>query len=153
MPGLQVFVGFPKTYRDHTAQSNQDRVLYTRERLMKIAVEATRRGSIFSVEDRMGLISDELACAKAGLTKITDALELIHLFKDEKECWYLQFSTSLNHQYPDSVWVTIAIGLAEIQSIWWEYPEILKDLHHFMQVRSLQTSIMPSVFFRRCSIP
>lgn len=62
-----------------------DRVQYSGERLAKIAQEATKKTSIVSVEDRMGLINDTVALAMASLTKTSDALELIKNFSWEKQ--------------------------------------------------------------------
>lgn len=65
-----------------------DRVLYTPERLSKIAAEATKEDSIFSLNDRLGLVQDAMALSKAGLLKLSGALTLVDIFKNEKECMY-----------------------------------------------------------------
>jgi len=64
----------------------KDRVLYTPERLAKIAQEAAKDNSIFSLEDRMGLVYDAMALSRAGLAKLSSALTLVDLWKNEKEC-------------------------------------------------------------------
>ena len=63
-----------------------DRVLYTPERLTAIAAEAAKERSTFSLDDRLGLVHDVFALAKAGLAKASSALTLVDLWKNEKEC-------------------------------------------------------------------
>ena len=63
-----------------------DRVLYTPERLVLIAKEAAREGSVFSLNDRLGLINDTMALSKAGLAKLSSALTMIDLWRGETEC-------------------------------------------------------------------
>ena len=63
-----------------------DRVLYTPERLVLIAKEAAREGSVFSLNDRLGLMSDTMALSKAGLAKLSSALTMIDLWRGETEC-------------------------------------------------------------------
>lgn len=69
-----------------TADRALDRVLYTPERLEKIAKEAAKENSVFSLNDRLGLVHDAMALSKAGLTKISSALSLVEKLKHEKEC-------------------------------------------------------------------
>lgn len=61
-------------------------MLYTPERLSKIADEAAQVDSPFSVDDRMGLVYDAMALSKAGLSKLSSALTLIDKLRNEKEC-------------------------------------------------------------------
>ena len=63
-----------------------DRVLYTPERLAKIATEAAKEDSIFSLNDRIGLVHDAMALAQAGLAKVSSALNLVDVLRNEKEC-------------------------------------------------------------------
>lgn len=64
-----------------------DRVLYEPSRLAKIAEEAARDNSIFTLNDRLGLVYDCVALSKAGLAKVSTALTLIDILgKTEKEC-------------------------------------------------------------------
>lgn len=60
--------------------------MYTPERLAAIAKEAAKPDSIFTFEDRIGLINDAPALAKAGLIKVSSMLTLIENFRDETEC-------------------------------------------------------------------
>ncbi|KAK7015031.1 aminopeptidase 1 [Favolaschia claudopus] len=88
------------------------RVLYTPERLAKIAAEASKDNSIFSLDDRMGILYDVNALSKAGLAKISDALTVMELLgSNEKE--YL-------------VWSTIAESLGGLTSTFWESPETVE---------------------------
>lgn len=63
-----------------------DRVLYTPERLSKIAAEAAREGSSFTLDDRIGLLYDTFALLKAGLVQVSSALDLVETLRNEKEC-------------------------------------------------------------------
>lgn len=64
-----------------------DRVLYEPERLAKIAEEAAKGGSVFTLNDRLGLVYDSIALSKAGLAKVSSALTLLDILgKNEKEC-------------------------------------------------------------------
>lgn len=62
------------------------RVLYTPDRLIKIAAEAAKENSAFSLDDRMGLAQDAFALSKAGFAKLSSALTLVDLWKNETEC-------------------------------------------------------------------
>lgn len=62
-----------------------DRVLYTPERLISIAKEAAKENSVFSLEDRIGLVHDALALARAGYLDVSAALSLYDVFRNEKE--------------------------------------------------------------------
>ncbi|KAJ6557958.1 peptidase family M1-domain-containing protein [Mycena capillaripes] len=81
------------------------RVLYSPERLKAIGVEAAKEISAFSVEDRVGLVNDAIALAKADLLKMSNALALIYALRSEKEC--------------------------NLSSIWWEDERIVKLLNTF----------------------
>lgn len=76
-----------------------DRVLYTPERLGKIAVEATRENSVFSLNDRVGLVQDAMALSKAGLLKLSGVLTLVDVLKHEKESTFHAriFSSKCSH--------------------------------------------------------
>jgi aminopeptidase 2 len=63
-----------------------DRVFYTPERLTKIAIEAAKHDSYFSLNDRIGLVHDAMALSKAGLAKLSSALTLVDVLRNEKEC-------------------------------------------------------------------
>ena len=62
-------------------------MLYPPERLAAIAKEAAKpEGSLFTFEDRIGLINDSPALAKAGLVHLSSTLTLIDNFRNETEC-------------------------------------------------------------------
>jgi aminopeptidase 2 len=64
-----------------------DRVLYEPKTLTKIAEEGAKENSVFSLNDRMGLVYDTVALSKAGLADVSSALTLIDILgKKEKEC-------------------------------------------------------------------
>jgi hypothetical protein len=66
-----------------------DRVLYTPERLAKIADEAAKKdGSAFGLNDRLGLVYDALALSKAGFAEVSSALTMVEKLKNETECVY-----------------------------------------------------------------
>ncbi|KAF8887037.1 leucyl aminopeptidase [Gymnopilus junonius] len=92
------------------------RVLYTPERLVRIAAEAAKEDSIFNLDDRLGLVLDAMALSRAGLAKLSSALTLVELWRNEKE--YL-------------VWQGIADNLDNLLSTWWEYPDITENLNTF----------------------
>lgn len=60
-------------------------MLYTPERLLKIAKEAVKTPSPFSVEDRMGLVYDAMVLSKAGYSEVSSALALVDILRDEPE--------------------------------------------------------------------
>ncbi|TRM61760.1 peptidase family M1-domain-containing protein [Schizophyllum amplum] len=91
-------------------------VLYTPERLTKIAKEAAREDSLFTLDDRMGLVYDTFATSKAGLSKLSSSLTLVDILKNEQE--YL-------------VWDSIASNLGGLTSIWWEHQDVVDQLKAF----------------------
>lgn len=116
-----------------------DRVLYSPERLTLIAAEAAKENSVFSLDDRMGLVYDSLALSKAGLSKLSSSLTLIDLWKNEKECQYSSqvavFLIELSiFRCIDLVWGTIGNSIDGLVSTWWEYPEIVDKLNSFRRV-------------------
>ncbi|KAL1672234.1 hypothetical protein EV122DRAFT_284153 [Schizophyllum commune] len=91
-------------------------VLYTPERLAQIGLEAAKEDSLFTLDDRIGLINDAFATAKAGLSKLSSSLTLVELLRNGKE--YI-------------VWETIASHLSALISIWWEYEDVVQKLKAF----------------------
>ncbi|KAG5639615.1 hypothetical protein H0H81_010817 [Sphagnurus paluster] len=111
-----------KPFKLNAGTTGVYRVLYTPERLSKIAEEAAKEDSIFSLNDRIGLVYDAMALSKAGLAKLSSALTLLDGLKHEKE--YLP-------------WAGISDSLASLVSIWWEHPEIVDHLNAFRRVRDM----------------
>ncbi|GBE82604.1 Aminopeptidase 1 [Sparassis crispa] len=89
------------------------RVHYTPERLVKIGNQAVMLPSPFSVEDRIGIVNDAFALAKAGFADVSSALSLVQVLRNEQE--YL-------------VWESVGRNLSEITSTWWEHPEVVDPL-------------------------
>ena len=58
---------------------------YTPERLTKLGEEAAKETSVFSTEDRMGLVSDAVVLAKSGYAKTSGAFSLISKLRFEQE--------------------------------------------------------------------
>lgn len=65
------------------------RVLYTPDRLSKIAAEAAKDSSVFTLDDRMGLLQDAFALAMAGFSKLSSALTVVEHWRSEAKCKYL----------------------------------------------------------------
>ncbi|KAF5358359.1 hypothetical protein D9756_001847 [Leucocoprinus leucothites] len=103
-----------KPYKLNAGSTGVYRVLYQPQTLAKIAEEAVKDDSIFSLNDRMGLVYDIIALSSAGLAEISSALTLVNILgKNEKE--YL-------------VWANIAENLANLASTWWENEEVVRQL-------------------------
>lgn len=66
-------------------QFSVDRVLYAPERLVTIAKEAVKEDSVFSLEDRIGLVYDAVALARAGYLDVSAVLSLLDVFRNEEE--------------------------------------------------------------------
>ncbi|OSX66267.1 hypothetical protein POSPLADRAFT_1043724 [Postia placenta MAD-698-R-SB12] len=96
-------------YKLNAGSASLCRVSYPPERLAKLADDAAKAQSIFSLQDRMGLVDDTLALAKAGYCTVGDALSLIDVLRDEKD--YV-------------VWQAIGNNLSTLLSVWYEDPEI-----------------------------
>ncbi|KAJ6455781.1 leucyl aminopeptidase [Mycena sanguinolenta] len=111
------------------------RVLYSPARLAKIAAEASKENSIFSLDDRMGILYDVNALSKAGLAKLSDTLTVIDLWSNEKECKLITPRLFL-----DLVLSTVAETLGSLISTFWESPETVEPLRAF--VRSLFVPIV-----------
>jgi len=91
-------------------------VLYSPERLASIATEAAKGDAVFSLKDRIGLVHDAYALARAGFSKLSSALTFVHILKDEKE--FL-------------VWDSVSENLATVVSTWWEQPRVADALDGF----------------------
>jgi hypothetical protein len=64
-------------------------VLYNPEITAKISTEAAKPDSIFSLNDRIGLVLDSVALAKAGFSHTSSMFTLIDGLRMEKECEHL----------------------------------------------------------------
>jgi aminopeptidase 2 len=61
-------------------------VLYSPDITAKISNEAAKPDSIFSLNDRIGLVLDSVALAKAGFSDTASMFTLIDGLRAEKEC-------------------------------------------------------------------
>ena len=86
------------------------RILYEKDHLLRLR-EAHSKGWL-SVEDRVGILSDATALAKAGLQSVRDLLDLVHAMYSD---------TSYN------VWVQILKSLNTLKSAWFFRDEEIVD--------------------------
>ncbi|KAJ4000685.1 leucyl aminopeptidase [Lentinula boryana] len=96
------------------------RVMYSPERFRRIAIEAAKSNSMFDAGDRLGLVQDAFALAAAQLMNLSNALELLTIFKDVRDYY---------------VWSSISTALFNLSTVWWEHTEIidlLNDLRRFL---------------------
>ncbi|KAI6111482.1 hypothetical protein EV401DRAFT_1990111 [Pisolithus croceorrhizus] len=92
------------------------RVHYSEERLFRIAREAAEGDSIFSLNDRIGLVHDAMALAKSGHASVSSALTVVDILRGEQE--FL-------------VWDSISRNLQLLVSTWWEHEDITHGLNKF----------------------
>ncbi|KAE8215690.1 hypothetical protein CF327_g1094 [Tilletia walkeri] len=119
-----------KGAKDKTWKLNADtvgvyRVAYSPERLSKLGEEAAKPTSAFTLEDRVGLVSDASTLAKAGYGRTSATLNLIWALREEP--------THLVNQ-------TIASTLSSLSSVWFEQPKEIRD-----GISKLQASIFGPV--------
>ncbi|KAE8234742.1 hypothetical protein CF326_g220 [Tilletia indica] len=119
-----------KGAKDKTWKLNADtvgvyRVAYSPERLSKLGEEAAKPTSAFTLEDRVGLVSDASTLAKAGYGRTSATLNLIWALREEP--------THLVNQ-------TIASTLSSLSSVWFEQPKEIRD-----GINKLQASIFGPV--------
>ncbi|TFY80729.1 hypothetical protein EWM64_g3287 [Hericium alpestre] len=105
-----------KPFKLNAGTSGVYRVLYTPERLANIAQEAAKGEAIFSLNDRIGLVHDAMALAKAGFLKTSASLNLVDIWKNEKA--FL-------------VWDSIAENLSRVIDTWWENDHAVELLNKF----------------------
>ncbi|KAJ6546483.1 leucyl aminopeptidase [Mycena vulgaris] len=91
-----------RTFKLNAGTVGVYRVLYTPERLAKIAAEASKENSIFTLDDRMGILYDVMALSKAGLANLSDTLTVIDLWSNETECNVADTVGSLVFTFSDS---------------------------------------------------
>ena len=60
------------------------------------AEEAAKEGSVFTLDDRIGLVHDAFALANAGFAKVSSALTLVQRLRNEKECRACSSSIEVN---------------------------------------------------------
>ena len=117
-----------------------DATQYPPERLAKLGQQATAENSPFSLSDRIGLVYDALALAKAGYAPVSSALELISTLRNEKErAWTsilpLDRRTHRCASAADLVWSAVATNLSLIVSTWYEHSHVVEKLNALRRVR------------------
>ncbi|KAL4243857.1 Aminopeptidase [Abortiporus biennis] len=105
-----------KPYKLNAGTVSFYRVLYPKARLLDIAKLAAQGITPFTPEDRIGLLSDALALAKAGLTETSLVLDLVDIFRNESEFY---------------VWSSITSTLDAILDTWWEDQSIVDLVNKF----------------------
>jgi aminopeptidase 2 len=154
-----VCMSFHLAYRETELILCQDRVLYEPTRLAAIASEAAKPDSIFSLADRMGLVHDAFALAKAGYLPLSSALNLVYELRVEEECESLVLviwlCAELTRGRKVLVWDSINACMAGIVHTWWEDDKITRQLNAFRRVRSsLQPTLniyVSLLDFRHCT--
>jgi len=66
-------------------------VLYDPDITAKISAEAAKLDSMFGLNDRIGLVLDSVALAKAGFSNTSSMFTLINGLRGEKECMSFLF--------------------------------------------------------------
>lgn len=108
-----------KPFKLNAGTTGVYRVLYTPERLAKIAAEAATGDAIFTLRDRIGLVHDTFDLAKAGFADVSSALTLVDILKEERE--FL-------------VWESMSDNVATLVSTWWEDSEVVDSLNKLRRV-------------------
>ncbi|KAG9007087.1 Aminopeptidase 2 mitochondrial [Tulasnella sp. JGI-2019a] len=108
-----------KPFKLNSGTTGVYRVAYTPKRITKLGEEAAKAKSAFSLEDRMGLVSDAFILAKAGTSKTSAALSLVNTLRNEKE---------------NLVWSTMSSQLGNLKKINWEQSDELRgDIDAFLR--------------------
>lgn len=92
------------------------RVAYTPEHLAKIASNLDK----FSVEDKIGLVSDAFTLSQAGLSRASAALNL---------------ASQLDGGDEYRLWEAVAAQLAKLRGVWWEQPQEVRDALDALRIK------------------
>ncbi|KLO10866.1 hypothetical protein SCHPADRAFT_906524 [Schizopora paradoxa] len=111
-----------KPFKLNTDTTAVCRVLYTPERLSQLAQEAVKKDSLLTLNDRLGLVHDVFALAKAGYTEISTALGLVDNLRKEEEDYL--------------VWQGMKDQVDEVVGVWWEDDHIRELFDRFRRVYS-----------------
>jgi hypothetical protein len=113
-----------------------DRVLYTPERLEKIATEAAKNDLIFSPRDRIGLLKDVSELSNAGLTLVSSLLTLVDIWRGETNCKLpFHFFSIANLFALDLVWAGVLNSFEGILRAFEEHPRLITTFRAFIRVR------------------
>ncbi|KAJ7328905.1 leucyl aminopeptidase [Mycena albidolilacea] len=107
-----------RTFKLNAGTTSLYRVSYIPERLEKIATEAAKEDSVFSLSDRIGLLYDVSELSKAGLTQVSSLLTLFDIWRNETN--YL-------------VWASMLSSFGEIAAAFEENTEISAGLRAFIR--------------------
>ncbi|KAJ7187123.1 leucyl aminopeptidase [Mycena filopes] len=113
-----------KTFKLNAETTGFYRVLYTPDRLSKIATEAAKENSAFSLSDRVGLIYDVAALSEAGLASVSSLLTLTNIWRNGNDC---------KSSFADLVWSSVLTNMDIIASAFWEHPQIVERLQAFVR--------------------
>ncbi|EIW81938.1 hypothetical protein CONPUDRAFT_81582 [Coniophora puteana RWD-64-598 SS2] len=103
-----------KPYKLNASTYGVYRVLYPEERLFNLTKEAAKGEEIFSLNDRIGLVHDAFALAKAGFLTVSAALTAVDNLRNDQASY---------------VWDSISLNLQILSSTWWENPKVLEPLN------------------------
>lgn len=101
------------TYKLNAETMGVYRVAYSPERLAKLGKEAANKSGAFTLEDRIGLISDAFNLAKAGFGKTSGGLDLLKGFRLSEDRYLANLGASTQ--------------LGALTTVWWEQPEAVRD--------------------------
>jgi aminopeptidase 2 len=112
------------------------RVLYSPERLIKIAAEAAEGEGVFSIDDRIGLVSDAAALAGAGFAKTSAVLQMVHELRNEPHRERPRRVSTQAQCFLELVWTAFADLLNSIRSTWFEHKAVVNGIRRFARVSS-----------------
>lgn len=107
---MTIEVDTSKPWKLNAGTSGVYRVAYEPERLKQLGEWASQNA--FGLEDRMGLVSDAVTLAKAGMTKTSAALDLIEGLRAEEE---------------NLVWQSIDMSLTSVGRLLWEESDEIRE--------------------------
>ncbi|OWZ56597.1 aminopeptidase 2 [Cryptococcus neoformans] len=110
-------VANPDAFKLNASTIGVFRVAYSPERLTKLGKQA----SSFTVEDRVGLVSDAATLARAGYAKTSGSLSLIH-----------ELGAAETEFLP---WSQIGSALSRLSAAWWEQPEDVRKAINKLRVK------------------
>ncbi|KAJ7860510.1 leucyl aminopeptidase [Mycena leptocephala] len=110
------------TFKINAGSTGFYRVLYTPERLAKIATEAAKKDSVFSLSDRVGLLYDVSELSKAGLTQVSSLLTLIDIWRNETNCNVLNSFGEIIRPFEEHPQINTSLR-AFIRRLGYEFPK------------------------------
>ncbi|KAG8742045.1 Aminopeptidase 2 mitochondrial [Ceratobasidium sp. 414] len=130
---MHVSLDTSKPWKLNAGTSGVYRVAYSPKQLAELSKEASRGDSIFSLEDRVGLVSDAMILARAGYGTTSGGLEVI---------------LGMRGQMDYILWDSIASHLSAVEKILWDEPrEALANIRGFRRVNILMDCNPPQHLF------